>query len=183
LIFSFRYRYVDLCIVVSLPLSITRRPQSLVRLRCNKQEQHVRPFKLAASSPPTLRAPGGKARCGRPTAHVRVMIVDCPGLRRADPRGPHRHLEPSPSPLCTLATRGRPRQRAALGDAASGARPPHCAHHSAPAFAMRHAHHSAPAFAMRHAHHSAPAFAIRHGATVYFVIVNSSATLPLLARV
>lgn len=136
-----------------------------------------------ARPPCALRAPGGKARCGRPTAHVRVMIVDCPGLRRADARGPHHHLEPSPSPLCTLATRGRPRQHAALGDAASGARPPHCAHHSAPAFAMRHAHHSAPAFAMRHAHHSAPAFAIRHGATVYFVIVNSSATLPLLARV
>ena len=74
-------------------------------------------------------------------------------------------------------------------------RPPHCAHHSAPAFAIQHAHHSAPAFTIRYAHHSAPAFAIRyahhsapefairHGATVYFVIVNSSATLPLLARV
>lgn len=129
----------------TLPLSITRRPQSLVRLRCNKQEQHVRPFKLAASSPPR---PVAGAR-GRPGAEGprdgRVMIVDCPGLRRADARGPHRHLEPSHSPLCTLATRGRPRQRAALGDAAMGnatrapQRPPHCAHHSAPAFAIRHA--------------------------------------------
>ena len=92
-------------------------PRSIRSCVTKESKTASTPYKLAASSPPTS--------CARGNAHGRVY--DCPDparARRADARGPHRHLLRC---FSTLATQGRPRFCAALGDAASGARAPRIA--------------------------------------------------------